>query len=68
MKIVNYQPRTRTEAIGWLIEEAVEVIHASTACFRWGGDNIHEGRTNTIILKDEIQDLKKAIEAIEKFL
>ena len=68
MKIKDYQPHTRTEAIGWLIEEILEVGHAASSCFRWGADNVHEGRTNIAILKDEIEDLKKAIEAAEKFL
>jgi NTP pyrophosphatase (non-canonical NTP hydrolase) len=68
VKIKDYQPHTRTEAIGWLIEEAVEVIHAAASCYRWGADNVHEGRPNVQILKDEIEDLKKAIEAVLHFL
>ena len=68
MKIKDYKPHTRTEAIGWLLEEILEVGHAASSCFRWGADNIHEGKTNIQILKDELEDLTKAIEAVQHFL
>jgi hypothetical protein len=68
MKIKDYKPHTRIEAIGWLLEESNEVVLAIARCFRFGADNVHEGRTNIQILKDEIADLSKAIESAQPFL
>jgi hypothetical protein len=68
MKIKDYNPKTRTEALGWLQEEAIEVAISIARCYRFGADNIYEGRTNIQIVKEELEDLKKSIEAAERLI
>jgi hypothetical protein len=61
MKIKDYKPTTEMEAIGWLLEECMEVGIEIGRCMRFGLDTIHEGRSNREILYAEVGDLLKAI-------
>jgi len=68
MKIKNYRPKSELEAVGWLMEESVEVIQAIARSFRFGMETVHEGRSNRQILLDEIGDLKRSIIEAEVWL
>jgi hypothetical protein len=61
MKIKDYHPKTEEEAVGWLMEEACEVVISIGRCMRFGIENVHEGRTNRDILLDEMNDLRNAL-------
>jgi hypothetical protein len=68
MKIKDYKPKNEEESIGWLMEEAREVILEIGRCMRFGYDNVHEGRTNRHILLDEMDDLRYALDEATRWL
>jgi hypothetical protein len=58
----GYGPRTATEALGHLIEEAGEVQQAAGKIIRFGFDGSYDnGETNKQALLREIHDLELAI-------
>jgi hypothetical protein len=61
VKIKDYKPKSEVEAVGWLMEEACEVVIAIGRCMRFGIDNMHEGRSNRQILLDEMNDLRNSL-------
>lgn len=69
---LRYEPRTPNQALGYLVEEAGEVLAAAGKSIRWGLDSynpeipLNERETNRDWLFRELQDLKAAIERVEK--
>jgi len=61
VKIKDYKPKSEAEAVGWLMEEACEVVLSIGRCMRFGIETIHEGRSNRQILLDEMDDLRNAL-------
>lgn len=68
MKIKGYKPENEGEAIGWLLEECMEVGIAIGRCLRFNPDNIHEGLSNRQHLMDELDDLAVAMHEARQYL
>ena len=70
----EYCPNDDQSKIGYLIEEAAEVLTATGKSLRWGLDSVNpelpEEKQETIRswLKRELKDLKRAIRFVEKSL
>jgi hypothetical protein len=70
----QYEPRTREQHYGYLIEEAGEVLAAAGKTLRWGELSTnpeipsHQRTTNVAWLRAEMEDLKGAITRMEKWL
>lgn len=60
----EYEPKTFNEKLGYLIEEAGEVLAAAGKTIRWGLESTnpdYPGETNAEWLERELVDLKRAI-------
>lgn len=70
----QYEPRTREQFYGYLIEECGEVLHAAGKTLRWGEGSVnpeipeHARETNLVWLKRELNDLRGAIDRIETWM
>lgn len=70
----QYEPQTREQFYGYLIEEAGEVMAAAGKTLRWGefstNPEIPKGKrvTNVAWLRSEMRDLRGAIERMETWL
>lgn len=73
----QYMPKTAKQKLGYLIEEAGEVLAAAGKSLRWGLDSTNPelkpgeplyGETNEEWLYRELQDLKRAIGLVEVFI
>jgi len=63
----QYEPKTREQFYGYLIEECGEVLHAAGKTLRWGEVSVNpelspgEQESNLVWLKRELCDLRGAI-------
>lgn len=70
----QYEPKTREQFYGYLIEECGEVLHAAGKTLRWGEDSVnpelpeHVRKTNLVWLRRELRDLRGAIERMERWI
>lgn len=70
----RYYPETTQQRLGYLVEEAGEVLAAAGKSLRWGLDStnpelpIDLRETNGVWLKRELHDLKRAILLMEESL
>lgn len=70
----QYEPKTREQFFGYLIEECGEVLHAAGKTLRWGEYSVnpelphHSRTTNIAWLRAEMSDLRGALDRMEKFL
>ncbi len=70
----QYVPKTDQQRLGYLIEEAGEVLAAAGKTVRWGMESTNpelpadEQETNADWLYRECQDLKRAIGMVEEMI
>lgn len=70
----EYAPKTSIDHLGYLIEEAGEVLQAAGKSLRWGLDSWNpelkpsERESNEQWLRREMHDLARAIDLMTKFL
>ena len=70
----EYEPKTREQFFGYLIEECGEVMHAAGKTLRWGERSVNpeippsQRETNLVWLKRELADLRGAIDRIEDWI
>lgn len=70
----EYEPETREQHYGYAIEEAGEFLHAAGKTLRWGEFSTNpelpaaKRVTNLAWLRDEMRDLRGALDRLEKFL
>lgn len=70
----EYEPKTREQFLGYLIEECGEVLHAAGKTLRWGDLStnpelpLHSRVTNLAWLRAEMSDLRGALDRMDKFL
>ena len=70
----QYEPKTREQHYGYLIEEAGEVLAAAGKTLRWGELSanpeirMQDRVTNVAWLRDEMRDLRGALDRMEKWL
>jgi len=70
----EYEPKTREQLYGHLIEECGEVLQAAGKTLRWGEMStnpelpVGDRETNISWLKREMKDLRGAIDRMEMFL
>lgn len=70
----KYEPRTREQFYGYLIEECGEVLHAAGKTLRWGERSYNpdlppaQREANVEWLRREMRDLRGAIDRLEGFL
>lgn len=70
----EYEPKTREQVFGYLIEECGEVLHAAGKTLRWGEMSTNpelppsERETNLAWLNREMRDLRGALDRMEAFL
>ncbi len=70
----QYEPQTLEQKLGYLVEECGEVMAAVGKTIRWGLESFNpelppaQQETNRDWILREIQDLKGAIERVEKRL
>lgn len=70
----KYKPNSRPQKLGYLVEEAGEVLAAVGKTLRWGLDSynpdvaVTERETNREWLLRELVDLKRAIAYVEEDL
>lgn len=70
----QYEPQTRVQFYGYLIEECGEVLAAAGKTLRWGELSynpeipLEQRETNEAWLLRELKDLKGAINRMEEFL
>lgn len=70
----QYEPKTREQFYGYLIEEAGEVLHAAGKTLRWGEKSVNpeipacDRQTNLAWLRTEMHDLRGALDRMDKFL
>jgi NTP pyrophosphatase (non-canonical NTP hydrolase) len=68
----EYMPKNPQQRLGYLIEEAGEVLAAAGKTLRWGYESSNpelmpeERETNRAWLKRELKDLKRAISIVEQ--
>lgn len=67
----KYEPKTWEQKLGYLVEEAGEVLAAAGKTLRWGPRSVNpelppeQQEENAIWLWRELRDLKRAIRIIE---
>ncbi|MDE2106892.1 MAG: hypothetical protein KGL39_57285 [Patescibacteria group bacterium] len=70
----QYEPRTREQFYGYLIEECGEVLAAAGKTLRWGEMSVNpelpkeQQERNVDWLLREMADLRGAMERLERFL
>lgn len=70
----QYEPKTREQFYGYLVEECGEVMHAAGKTLRWGESSVnpeipeHARETNLVWLRRELEDLRGAIDRIEGWI
>jgi hypothetical protein len=70
----QYEPKTREQFFGYLIEECGEVCHAAGKTLRWGEMSVNpelrpcDQVTNLAWLRKEMADLRQALDRMEKHL
>jgi NTP pyrophosphatase (non-canonical NTP hydrolase) len=70
----QYEPKSREQFYGYLIEECGEVLHAAGKTLRWGEHSVNPEITpaaresNLVWLKRELADLRDAIDRIEGWI
>ncbi len=70
----QYEPQTREQFFGYLIEECGEVLHAAGKTLRWGEMSVNpelkpcDQVTNLAWLRTEMADLRLALDRMEKHL
>ena len=70
----QYKPETLDQKLGYLVEEAGEVLAAAGKSIRWGLESVNpelpveDQETNADWLWRELKDLKRAIRFIEEEL
>jgi hypothetical protein len=70
----EYEPKTRTQFYGYLIEECGEVMHAAGKTLRWGEASYNpeippaERESNLVWLRRELTDLRGAIDRMERWI
>lgn len=70
----EYEPKTREQFYGYLIEECGEVLHAAGKTLRWGEFSVNpeltpaEQTPNHLWLRAEMVQLRGAIDRLENFL
>ncbi len=70
----EYEPKTREQFYGYLVEECGEVMHAAGKTLRWGETSVnpeipqYQRETNLVWLKRELCDLRGAIDRIEGWI
>lgn len=70
----QYEPKTREQIYGYLVEECGEVLHAVGKTLRWGEMSVNpelpagQRETNILWLKRELVDLDGAIHRVRMFL
>lgn len=70
----EYEPKTREQFFGYLIEECGEVLHAAGKTLRWGELSVnpelppHSRVTNLAWLRAEMSDLRGALDRMDAFL
>ncbi len=70
----QYEPKTREQFYGYLIEECGEVLHAAGKTLRWGEASVNpdlpraDQESNLVWLKRELADLRGAIDRMEEWI
>jgi len=70
----QYEPKTREQFYGYLIEKCGEVLAAAGKTLRWGEMSTNpelpasDRETNLAWLNREIRDLRGALDKMDKFL
>ncbi len=71
----QYEPKTREQFYGYLIEECGEVLHAAGKTLRWGEASMNpelpfgaDRESNLVWLRRELADLRGAVDRMEGWI